>query len=722
MEFKSTPRNSARILALELLKENNPDLTGNLSRVLARLADQDLRQGILDAFRQEQDRLDISQLWAAWNETRHVDLEKLLLEIGLPATTPFNLGVISQLKLGQLEPIKNSGAEIIPALLQAGNDPDPALAENALQVLANLQNLSAREEVCRWVIEHNHPVAREIALRTKYLPKDPQQRALFFLFTEQWKQYESLDFDASLLSTVFQAAGPDLRNKISKFALHSGWSGYVDAITHSRRTRKLSDLNDNEWDTILTLLSRDRRCDEMWRLVQAASVERSAQIMRELADLDWQPENKPEQSDYANWMLEAIKCMRLGKPASRLPVESEMWQAHARPVTCLSMHPQGHLLASGSSDHQVCIWRTEDCSLVQRLQSHSAYIQSLSASSDGVYLASGSADRSVRIWNFENGDLIHSLGGHAGEIVSLAFSSDSHLLASGDSNQVKIWNVDNGKLISQFQISDGPVKQLAFEPGGQFLFAGGQASLSIISLTPKTPRVTIPERVRSWQLLFSHQPGSEENRLITSSSYKKIRLWAIPSGQQLLVFEGLADGENLCAGLDEQFVIASERNILRKWRLSTGNYEYDLEGHNGPITHILYNPHGKFLISAGEEGSIRLWQTYNDRNLLISDLSAAVFNLQMDQAGINLAYSQQNRITRQKLVDLDKLFRQPLESIHPEMLGEIEVLAQSIKDANIELAWINLVRLGVNWHRRYDIEISETIPVIDVGSYDIQLG
>ncbi len=722
MAFKNTPRNSARILALELFKENNPDLTGNLSRVLTRLTDQDLRQGILDAFRQELDHLDIDQLWGSWHETRHADLEELLLEIGLPATIPLSLGVISQLKLGQLEPIKDSGAEVIPALLQAGIDPDPVLAENALQVLENLPNLSAREEVCRWVIEHNHPIAREIALRKKYLPRDPHQRALFFLFTEQWEQYESLDFDASLLSTVFQAAGPDLRSKISNFALRSGWSGYVDAITHSRRTRKLSDLNDDEWDTILTLLSRDRRCDEMWRLAQAASVERSAQILRELADLDWQPENRSEQSDYGNWMLEAIKCLRLGKPASRLPAESEMWQAHARSVTCLSMHPQGHLLASGSSDHQVCIWRTEDGSLVQRLQSHSAYIQSLSASANGVYLASGSADRSVRIWNFENGDLIHTLGGHAGEIVSLAFSSDSHLLASGDSNQVKLWNLETGKLVSQFQITDGPVKQLAFEPGGKFLFAGGQASISIISLTEETPPTTIPERVRSWQLFFTHQPDSERTWLITSSSYKKIRLWEIPSGQQVLVFEGLADGENLCASLEEQFVIASERNILRKWQLSTGNHEYDLEGHNGRITSLLYNPRGKFLLSAGEEGPIRLWQTFHDRNLQISDLSAAIFNLQMDQAGINFAYSQQNRITRQKLVDLDKLFRQPLESINPETLGDVEALAQSLTDARIELAWINLIRLGVNWRRRYDIEISETFPVIDVGSYDIQLG
>lgn len=722
MKSESTPRETARKLTLELLKEGIPELTGNLSRVLARLEDPDLRLGMLDAITQEKDKLDINQLWLAWDETRHPDLEQLLIHHALHATSSVQLLVTSHLKLGHLDELASSTAELVPSLLQASQDPDSTIAKNSFWVLRHLQDPSAHEEICRWVIEHNHPVAREIALEMNYFPRDPHQRALFFLLTEQWERYENLDFDASLLSALYQAAGHDLRSQISSFALRSGWSGYVHAMTQSRLKRKLSDLNDDEWQAVLALLSRDRRWNEMWRLAQSAPVERSAQILRELNDLDWQPENSTEKKEFRDWVFAAQQCLLIGKPTSRFPGDMVIWSAHSRPVTCLCIHPQGHLLASGSTDQQVCIWQSADGALVHRLQSHSANIQSLAASPDGVFLASGSADRSVRIWNFENGDLIHVLGGHAGEIASLAFSSDTRLLASGDANQVRIWDIETGKLVKQFPMVDGPVKQLAFESAKSFLLASGQTSLSILSLAEEMPPTLIPERVRSWQLLEPCQTGVKETRLVTSSSYKKIRLWSIPAGQQLAAFEGLADGENLCASLDDQFIIASERNLLRRWEIETGKHEVDLEGHTGRITCLLYNPQGKFLLSAGEEGSIRLWQNRQARSMLIKDkLPGPVFSIKTDRSGLHVAFAEQNRITVCKLVDLDMIFRQPLESIRPELLAEAETLFQSLPETPVELSWLNLIHLSVKWRRRYDIEIGETIPAIAIGSYDIQI-
>ncbi len=722
MNSESNPREIAKILAQEILHEAHPDLSGLLSRVLTNIEDQQLRLGILDAFSQNQESINFDQIWSTWYENRHPELEQFLEQYKQIALTPVSLHVISQLKLGQVHELTKSNGDAIAALLIAAKDQDPKIAENASWVLHKLQDPSAQEEACRWVIEHDDPIARQAAVNANYFPKDPHQRALFFLLTEQWERYENLDFDASLLSAVFQAADPNLRRKVSNFARHSGWSGYVDAITKSRQTRKLSDLSDDEWEAILAILSRDRRGIEMWRLAQVAPVERSAQILRELNDLGWQPEHIQERTEFSNWTQTALQCLRLGKPVSRLPGQKIQWIAHPKPVTCLSIRAQGDLLASGSTDQHVYIWRTEDGSLLHRLQGHSAYIQSITASSDGGYLASGSVDRSVRIWRFENGDLVHALGGHAGEISSLAFSQDARFLASGDVNQVRIWDVQTGKLFKQFPISGGPVSQLAFDANSKFILASGQTGLFIIALFDDLPPVSIVERVRSWQIITCSQPNLTCSQLITSSSYKKIRLWEIPSGSQITVLDGLADGENLCASLNGQFILASERNKLRWWEYPSGALIKDLEGHSGLIKSILCDPQGKFVVSTGEEGSIRLWHIHHGRSHLIEhELNTATNQIVMDPSGKLLAYSDRNQINLYTLIDLESLFQQPLELISHETLSKAKAFIEATPDTRIEQSWLELIHLGINWRDRYEIEISDCPPLIEIGSYDIQL-
>ncbi len=722
MDTENIWREAARIIAKELLNAGHSDSLSIISKVFTHLDNPELRQGILDALSEQSKQLNIDQLWATWADTRHPELEVFLLNLGVPAASPLLLSVISRLKIGRLDELANMGLERIHPLLEAGRDHDPIIAENANWALSHLQEPSTREEICRWVIEHNHPVARRIALTANYFPKDPHQRALFFLLTEQWERYEGLDFDFSLLSAVFQAASPELRRKISDFARRSGWSGYVEAITHSRQARRLDSLNDDEWEAILAILSRERRGEEMWRLAQSAPVERSAQILRELDDLGWQPEQLDENVEMETWVQIAQQCLQLGAPVFRLPIEKTSWDAHAKPVTCLCMRPQGDLLASGSADHQVHIWQTKDGVLAQRLQSHTAYIQSLASSPDGSYLASGSADRSVRLWRFESGELMHTLGGNAGEIGSLVFSPDSRLIASGDANQLRIWNTLTGDLVGQYPFTDGPVRQIAFAPNHEFIAASGQSSLYVVNIEERIVR-TFPERVQAWQMLDARQYGFDEILVITSSTYKKIRLWGIPSGQQVLALDGLADGENLCASPKGQFIFASERNKLRRWNLPDGEPAPDLEGHSGRIISILCDPKGTSLLSAGEEGFIRLWHLQQERNHLIMEATHSLLpHLELDQTGLKIAFAEHNRITIQNLVDLERFFRQPIESITSEVLNQAEAVMKSIPETQVEASWMNLIRLGVNRLNRYDIEISEALPAIAVGSYDIQLG
>ena len=71
---------------------------------------------------------------------------------------------------------------------------------------------------------------------------------------------------------------------------------------------------------------------------------------------------------------------------------------HGRDVTSVVFSPDGRLLASGSWDKTIKLWRVADGSLVRTLTGHTVPVNSVSFSPDGRLLASGSWDKTIKLW------------------------------------------------------------------------------------------------------------------------------------------------------------------------------------------------------------------------------------------------------------------------------------------------------------------------------------
>jgi WD40 repeat protein len=78
----------------------------------------------------------------------------------------------------------------------------------------------------------------------------------------------------------------------------------------------------------------------------------------------------------------------------------------------VSFSPDGRLLASGSLDKTIKLWRVEDGSLVRTLTGHTDVVNSVAFSPDGRLLASGSWDKTIKLWRVADGSLVRTLTGH----------------------------------------------------------------------------------------------------------------------------------------------------------------------------------------------------------------------------------------------------------------------------------------------------------------------
>lgn len=85
----------------------------------------------------------------------------------------------------------------------------------------------------------------------------------------------------------------------------------------------------------------------------------------------------------------------------------------------------------------------ESGNLLQTFEGHTYRVNSVTFSPDGELLASGSRDQKVRLWRVADGELIHTLVGHTDEVNSVTSSPDGSLIASGSSDDtVMIWGID----------------------------------------------------------------------------------------------------------------------------------------------------------------------------------------------------------------------------------------------------------------------------------------
>ena len=123
------------------------------------------------------------------------------------------------------------------------------------------------------------------------------------------------------------------------------------------------------------------------------------------------------------------------KPLRRLEGAQPDW-------TSGEFSEDGKLLAAGSKDGTVHIWRVSDGSLAGTLQRKGGAVRCMAFSPDGATLAAGMEDGTIHLLGVEGDTPSMILEGHQKQVYSLSFSADGRVLASeADDNSVRLWNV-----------------------------------------------------------------------------------------------------------------------------------------------------------------------------------------------------------------------------------------------------------------------------------------
>ena len=116
---------------------------------------------------------------------------------------------------------------------------------------------------------------------------------------------------------------------------------------------------------------------------------------------------------------------------------------HAGDIRCYAINQPTSLLATGSEDMSIILWKFRTGNYWKTLRGHTVKLCSLIFSDDGILLASASGDGTSMVWDVETGSCLHELNGQYTNCEDLlAFSEDNtHLTMRSFGGTIFVWEL-----------------------------------------------------------------------------------------------------------------------------------------------------------------------------------------------------------------------------------------------------------------------------------------
>jgi len=301
---------------------------------------------------------------------------------------------------------------------------------------------------------------------------------------------------------------------------------------------------------------------------------------------------------------------------------------HSALIKTVAFSPDGTLLASGSYDKTILLWKISDSRMPVRLSEplvgHFSFVNSLAFSPDGETLISAGDDRNLFIWDISNPERVllprNVSKAHNAPINMIIFSPDGTQLASAsDDNSVSLWDWDSDRRTLQKRLQlkghTGFVKSIAFQKDdAQIILASAGFDNQIILWDPDTgeqfgPPLDVHARAVN-SVAFGVRKSAERDLpyLVSGSSDRTVILWDL-STRHPLSSTVESTGE-LSEQLSDSNSIYTAISVGQQVDLLDSNEELFLRltGFDQPVRYVGFN--GSDLMTMYQDELNRLWRTH----------------------------------------------------------------------------------------------------------------
>ena len=267
----------------------------------------------------------------------------------------------------------------------------------------------------------------------------------------------------------------------------------------------------------------------------------------------------------------------------------QQFRHHAMGVYGVSFAPDSETVVSCGVDG-LMVWNALTGKKHCYCSKHDGLVLAASISPDGRRLVSCGTDGTVRLWALPEGQEEACLRGHNRSVVCVAFSSDGRLVASAsEDGKIRIWDPERPSPPRPRPGDQEMVMTAHFSPNGRYVVSDSDV----------------------WRL-WVWDSGTGE--MVSGLHREKASPFVSMFEDKVLCSAWSRDGSLLAAGYSNGAVLV--------WEPSSGKVS-GLLGHTFGVRQVAFGCTKDRLVSAGHDGTVRVWATDTQHELVCMALDEA---------------------------------------------------------------------------------------------------
>jgi len=274
----------------------------------------------------------------------------------------------------------------------------------------------------------------------------------------------------------------------------------------------------------------------------------------------------------------------------------EMLRSHKNSVLSAKFDRDSNKIITASRDATAIIWDANTGKQLNTLDSHSKSIISADFSPNGKYVATGSVDKTAKLWKVNTGKCIYTFEKHNDIIWSVVFSHNGNYLITTDQSKAILWDIKEKEFINEFNNDKYFKHGVKFSNNDDYFVTVSKKMIKksiYYSIILRTP----PNGKLYREFIWHKTP-------VTSVMFDKGDT-KIVSVTSVMLDKG--DTKIVSVSKSRNDFFAGVWETKTWWTSKVMNPSMKLEGHFDIINYAEFSPDGKYIVTASDDKTCRIW-------------------------------------------------------------------------------------------------------------------